>query len=69
MYAAALQQNVTNAVQELTGGNATLMAIAQLQQEEDQWAANLARSLSGTTANLASLWGTNQKQQPQTGTS
>jgi hypothetical protein len=58
LYNQALQMNVNNAVSELTGGNATLMAIAQLQQEQDQWAANIARSISGTTGQLATLYPT-----------
>lgn len=56
MYMQAAQQNVTNAVAELTGGNQTLMAVAQLQFSEDQQAQALARQLGITTGQLASLW-------------
>lgn len=56
MYMAAQQQNVNNAVAELTGGNQTLMAIANLQFQEDQAAQQLARNIGLVTGNLASLW-------------
>jgi hypothetical protein len=56
MYQQVLQQNVNNAVAELTGANQTLMDIAKLQYEEDQNAQALARSIGATTTQLASLF-------------
>lgn len=56
MYMAAQQQNVNNAVAELTGANQTLMALANLQFQEDQQAQQLARNVGLVTGNLASLW-------------
>lgn len=55
LYAQAQQQNVTNAVNELTGGNATLGAIAQMElgQSED------AQASAAETAKLALLLGGN----------
>lgn len=56
MYMAAQQQNVNNAVAELTGANQTLMALANLQFQEDQQAQQLARNVGLVTGNLASMW-------------
>lgn len=56
MYLAAQQQNVSNAVAELTGGNQTLMGIANLQFQEDQAAQQIAKDIGLVTGNLASLW-------------
>lgn len=56
MYVQAAQQNVNNAVAELTGGNQTLMGIANLQFQEDQAAQQIAKDIGLVTGNLASLW-------------
>jgi hypothetical protein len=56
MYQAALQQNVSNAVAELTGANQTLMGIANLQLQEDQYAEQLANAIGVNSFRLASLW-------------
>lgn len=57
LYDQALQMNVNNAVSELTGANQTLMAVAQLQMEQDQWAQQLARDIGLTTGELFALTG------------
>ncbi|MBA0083364.1 MAG: hypothetical protein HRJ53_00040, partial [Acidobacteria bacterium Pan2503] len=56
MYMAAAQQNVTNAVAELTGGNQTLMALANLQFQEDRQAQEMALQTGEVVGKLASLW-------------
>ena len=51
LYAQAMQQNVTNAVSELSGGNATLASIANMQlAQSDQ-----AKSAAGQMAEMALL--------------
>lgn len=55
MYDQVLQNNVQNAVAELTGGNQTLMSIAQLQWQEDQYAQQLAASIANSTSKLYSV--------------
>ena len=56
MYQQVLQQNVTNAVSELTGANQTLMSLAQMQLAEYQYAEQLAAAIGNSTFRLASLW-------------
>lgn len=56
LYDQALQQNVNNAIAELTGANQTLMSVANLQLQEDQYAQQLARDIGLTSGELFSLW-------------
>lgn len=58
MYQQVLQNNVSNAVSELSGANQTLMSIAQLQMQENQYAQQLAGNIGKTTSALATLWPT-----------
>ena len=51
LYLQAQQQNVQTAIAELTGGNATLEAIAQMQLGQDE----AARNAASETARLAML--------------
>ena len=56
MYQAALQQNVQNAVAELTGANQTLMSVAQLQMAEDQRAQQILYGTGRAVGQLSSLF-------------